>query len=95
MIIYVPNIATITDDSSAATIPLFWMWNNIGNNQRGWTALAYLAGFFVNAFVSVVELAAFIFYATGKNWWFGWWVNYPGMIGAIFLSGIAPVCSIL
>lgn len=95
MILFVPNISTITDDGNAASIPLFWMWDNIGNNQRGWTALAYLSGFFINAFVSVVEFAAFIFYLMGRNWWFGWWVNYPGMIGAIFLSGMAPVFSIL
>ena len=95
MIIYVPNIAGLKDDTNADTIPLFWMWNNIGNHQRGWTALSYAFAFFVNAFVAVAEFAAWIFYITGKNWWLGWWVNYPGMIGAVFLSGLAPICSIL
>ena len=70
------------------------MWDNIGNSVRGWTALAYLSGFFINAWVSVVEFVAFWFYFTGKNWWFGWWVNFPGMIGAIFLQALPVVFSI-
>ena len=94
MLIYKPNIAGLKSMTNADTLPLLWMWDNIGNIERGWTALAYLTGFLVHIFVSVVEFIAFMFYITGKTWWFGWYVNYPGMIGAIFLEALPPLFSI-
>jgi len=55
----------------------------------------YLTSFLVNGFVSVVEFAAWFLYMFGKNWWFGWWVNYPGWIGSVVLGTLPAVFALL
>lgn len=55
----------------------------------------YLTVFLLQAFVSVVEVVAWIFYMFGKNWLLGWWVAYPGWYGAVYGLTLPWIFSIL
>jgi hypothetical protein len=78
-----------------ATVPIVWFWEFLGSSSVGYTAAMYFSTFLLQAFVSVIELIAWVFYMFGKNWWFGWWVAYPGWYAAVYGLTLPWIFSIL
>ena len=67
--IYNPDM---TLSNGSPTIPLFWLWENLGSPFAGWVAAAYL-GFFLGYVFPFCELIAFGFYLSGAPDFFLFW----------------------
>ena len=95
MFIYSANASALTTSTGVTTVPIVWFWSNIGSTTYGYTAAKYLSNFLLQAFVSVVEVIAWFFYLFGNNWWFGWWVAYPGWYAAVYGMTLPWIFAIL
>lgn len=98
MFVYSANANGLKGTTGADTLPVAWMWNMFGNSRYGYTAAMYFSVFLLQAFVSVIEVIAWVFYMFGKNWWLGWWVAYPGWFAAVYglvLPWVFPILQLV
>ena len=89
--IYNPDM---TFSDGTPTIPLFWMWENLGSSTVGWMAAAYLS-FFLGYVFPFCELIGFAYYLTGKPGFYLFWQRYLGLYGSISFLPWGPVFALM
>jgi len=63
MFSYAPNTVYLRNDAGYPQEPFIWMWGNLGNAKKGWTAASYLVTWIIYGAVSVVELISWSLWA--------------------------------
>lgn len=98
MFIYVAtsgSAVTALQVSAANSIPLVWMFGNLGSTTEGWMAGAYFAQFLLYLIVSVVELVAWIVYMTGSAEFASLWIGLIGYWGSLIAYALPPIFALL
>ena len=95
MLTYIPNTVYLQNDAGIPQEPFVWMWSNLGNTVKGWTAASYLVTWIIYAAVSVVELVGWSLWVNetpGADCFFkeytstaGYWlILYGGILTWVF-----------
>jgi len=98
MFIYIATTGQATTSlqvSSANSVPLIWMFANLGSATEGWMAGAYFAQFIVFLAVSVIELVAWIVYMTGSAEFASLWIGLIGYWGSLTAYALPPIFAML
>lgn len=81
MFVFVSNVSTfkLQNVNNQETVPIAWMWDNLGNTKYGWTAFHYFLSFWLLMITHVLEFIGWFQFNDNTSYWVTWWIKYPGM----------------
>jgi len=95
---YLKNVSSDDNLRTVAgkeTVPVGWFWERLGeqNGVYGWLAASLFTGWWGYLFISVMELAAWIWYETGMLGFAEWYFSMIGYWGSLTWQAFPWLCA--